>query len=111
MKMGSCIVVGRDAKQHTLRNTLADFTHTDVKPGNILVNYTRGTEQISKVQLADFGSTLSKDSTYAKQGTQVGTPVYISPEVFLELPWSTSLDIWSFGATVSFDLSNPKKYD
>lgn len=62
------------------------------------------------MQLADFGSTLSKDSTYAKQGTQVGTPVYVGPEVFLELQWSTSLDIWSFGATVSSRSMKQRKY-
>ncbi|KAM0721158.1 hypothetical protein Q7P37_003445 [Cladosporium fusiforme] len=85
-----------------------------IKPGNILVNYKGGTEQISEVQLADFGSTLSKESCYAKESQQVGTAIYSAPEVLLSLSWSTSLNIWSFGATLislifgdGFDIFDP----
>ncbi|KAL6159033.1 hypothetical protein ACJQWK_03306 [Exserohilum turcicum] len=28
----------------------------------------------------------------------VGTPIWTSPEILMELPWNTTADIWSFGA-------------
>ncbi|RDL30808.1 uncharacterized protein BP5553_10153 [Venustampulla echinocandica] len=78
------------------------FVHTDVKPSNILVNYGPGEIRFKDVQLADFGSTVSMDSSYAQDGDHIGTPIFRSPEAHLQMSWSTATDIWSFGATASF---------
>jgi serine/threonine protein kinase len=51
--------------------------------------------------LGDFGETCHVTSEYAKTGTQVGAPMWTSPEVLMEAPWDTSTDIWSFGIMVS----------
>lgn len=75
---------------------------TDVKPSNILVNYGAGEQRFSDVQLADFGSTVHTDSTYARNGEAIGTPIFRSPEAHLQMSWNTATDIWSFGATVRF---------
>jgi serine/threonine protein kinase len=81
------------------------FVHTlidcsDIKPSNILVNCEPATQEITEVQLADFGSTMSEQTKYAKDGEEVGTAIFRSPEIMLSMRWSTSTDIWSFGATV-----------
>lgn len=82
----------------------------DIKPSNILVNYGHSEKRIAEVQLCDFGSTVSQDSKYAKNGDEMGTPIFRSPEAHLQIPWTTSTDIWSFGATVNpRQLSEPVK--
>lgn len=63
--------------------------HRDIKPANILIK-----EKIPKI--ADYGfskMTKSKDKVVYR----VGTPVYMSPESFLENRYSEKSDIWSIG--------------
>jgi serine/threonine protein kinase len=74
----------------------------DIKPGNVLVNETKEAEnqQITEVQLADFGSTISQTSGHATDGDDIGTPIFRSPEAQLQMSWTTATDIWSFGIMV-----------
>jgi len=44
------------------------------------------------------------DSSYARDGDPIGTPIFRSPEAHLQMSWSTATDIWSFGAMASFEL-------
>lgn len=70
----------------------------------MLVNYRQESKEgnrFTDVQLADFGSTVHKDSGYARDGDSIGTPIFRSPEAHLQMRWGTSTDIWSFGAMVS----------
>lgn len=75
---------------------------TDIKPSNVLVNYAGATQLIAEVQLSDFGTTVSEESPYAKNGDPIGTPIFRSPEAHLQMRWSTATDIWSFGTMVRF---------
>lgn len=77
---------------------------TDIKPDNILVNYTKGDIRFSDVQLGDLGGTYPADSRFAKEGTPIGAPMWTSPEVIMETPWNTATDIWSFGTMVCSNL-------
>lgn len=52
------------------------------------------------VQVADFGSTVSQDSSHAYHGDAISTPMFRSPEAHMQMRWSTATDIWSFGTTV-----------
>ena len=88
-----------------LHQSMARFPITDdqadVKPNNVLVNYADESQrQITEVQLADFGSTVSEKSGHAKDGDDIGSPIFRSPEAQMQLPWTTATDIWSFGVTV-----------
>jgi serine/threonine protein kinase len=76
------------------------YTIIDVKPSNILVNYRPGEIRFSDIQLADFGSTVHMESSYAQNGEAIGTPIFRSPEAHLQMRWDTATDIWSFGTTV-----------
>jgi serine/threonine protein kinase len=72
----------------------------DVKMDNIFVNFQEGENRFSDVQLGDLGGCYPIDSEWATSGTMVGTPLWSSPEIILEIPWNTATDIWSFGTVV-----------
>jgi serine/threonine protein kinase len=84
----------------------------DIKPGNILVNETTEAEQqqITEVQLADFGSTVSQTCGHATDGEDIGTAIYRSPEAQLQMPWTTATDIWSFGIMVCCRNKHPSSF-
>jgi serine/threonine protein kinase len=73
---------------------------TDIKPSNVLLNYSQSNTRFNDVQLADFGSTVPLDSVHAQRGDPIGTPIFRSPEAQMEMKWDTSTDIWSFGTMV-----------
>ena len=67
------------------------FTHTDVKPGNILYDGRRG-----EARLADLGSASDR----LRQGSIHGTREYYPPEILLGAPLAPPLDLWCLGCTV-----------
>ena len=66
--------------------------HRDLKCANIFVSkdgtYKLGDLNVSKV--------LKKELAY----TQIGTPYYASPEVWLDKPYNAKSDIWSLGCVI-----------
>jgi hypothetical protein len=98
---GLYIQVSLPLSQKMFDSFLSTFGPTDVKPSNVLVNYGNSESRFKKVQLADFGSTVHKDSSYARNGDSIGTPIFRSPEAHLQMSWDTATDIWSFGAMAS----------
>ena len=70
------------AKEHVI--------HCDLKPENILLSDTN----LSLVKLIDFGS-----SCYSNQRvyTYIQSRFYRAPEVVLGIPYTSAIDIWSFG--------------
>ncbi|KAF4634388.1 hypothetical protein G7Y89_g3721 [Cudoniella acicularis] len=80
------------------------YTHTDIKPDNILVNNSKGPLRFSDVQLADCGDVCRIDPgdvlKIEDYGPHMGAAIFRSPEAMLNLRWGPSTDIWSFGATL-----------
>jgi casein kinase II subunit alpha len=76
----------------------------DIKPENILVNYSAGSTRFADVQLADFGDVTRIDpKDYLRvgmDGPHMGAAIFRSPEAMMQLRWGQSTDIWSFGTTV-----------
>ncbi|KFY05428.1 hypothetical protein V491_09138, partial [Pseudogymnoascus sp. VKM F-3775] len=76
------------------------FVHTDIKPDNILVNYSEQKTRVVTARLADLGNTVPNDSEYARDGFPIGAPIFRSSEAALRLPWGCATDIWSLGTTL-----------
>ena len=79
------------------------FTHRDLKPQNIFV--------VSKspkwsVKLGDFGISKRVDPTQTALRTEIGTPLYMAPEIIQDdwedesKTYTSKVDIWSLGCVV-----------
>ncbi|CAM6087227.1 unnamed protein product [Calypogeia fissa] len=69
--------------------------HLDIKPSNILI------DEFFKPKIADFGlAKLLGSQTTHQTIANGGTPGYVAPEVFLGLPVSSKMDVYSFGMLI-----------
>ena len=49
------------------------------------------------VKIGDFGISKILATTQAKADSFLGTPYYMSPEIFKDIPYSFGNDIWALG--------------
>ena len=84
-----------------------NIIHRDIKPANILLS------KNSNVLIADFGiSKILEKKLHSC--TMIGTPYYISPEMYKDKQYDKKIDIWALGCilyelvtlTVPFDANN-----
>lgn len=68
--------------------------HCDLKPENILLKH----ENKSGIKVIDFGS-----SCFVGQRiyTYIQSRFYRAPEVILGIPYTSAIDMWSFGCIIS----------
>ncbi len=94
--------------------------HRDIKPDNILVEYTwdQDTERWSlRGKLADFGTARQKIIDWLGQSKQrltkgVGTPVYQAPEIMEgRQDYSKKADIYSLGVCLNEIYTQQRPYD
>jgi serine/threonine-protein kinase len=71
------------------------IVHRDIKPANIMLSR----QGVVKVMDCGVAKALSARGV-AKSGTQIGTPLYMSPEQFLNRGVDVRSDIYSLGVTL-----------
>eukprot|EP01080_Neovahlkampfia_damariscottae_P001470 gene1470-12088_t len=76
--------------------------HRDLKPQNIFIS----TDEL-KIKIADFGLAKNVEQSMAK--SFVGTPIFMSPEIFSGEKYSFASDIYSLGAILFCIFSRYKK--
>ncbi|XP_058085414.1 dual specificity protein kinase YAK1 homolog isoform X3 [Magnolia sinica] len=73
----------------------AGIIHCDLKPENILLSTS---VRPPEVKIIDFGSACMEDRTVY---SYIQSRYYRSPEVLLGYPYTTAIDMWSFGCIVA----------
>ncbi|XP_016069081.1 PREDICTED: serine/threonine-protein kinase Nek3 isoform X1 [Miniopterus natalensis] len=68
--------------------------HRDIKSKNIFLT------QNGKVKLGDFGSARLLSNPMAFACSYVGTPYYVPPEIWENMPYNNKSDIWSLGCVL-----------
>ncbi|KAH8826134.1 kinase-like domain-containing protein [Flagelloscypha sp. PMI_526] len=71
------------------------ITHTDSKPGNILISNNKTT-----LKVCDLGSAADASSAESTPTPCLASRFYRAPEIILGLPHDSSLDTWSVGCTL-----------
>ncbi|KAG8044610.1 hypothetical protein GUJ93_ZPchr0151g33451 [Zizania palustris] len=74
----------------------AGIIHCDLKPENILI--TPNVKTAAGVKVIDFGSACMEGKTIY---SYIQSRYYRSPEVLLGYPYTTAIDMWSFGCIVA----------
>ena len=68
--------------------------HCDLKPENVLLRQPNK----SGIKVIDFGSSCFEDS---RLYTYIQSRFYRAPEIILGIPYTTAIDIWSFGCILA----------
>ncbi len=75
---------------------------TDIKPDNVLINYSNDATRFSRVALGDCGDVyrFNPNAGPLEESHVISAAIFRSPEAQLNLRWGPPTDIWSLGATV-----------
>jgi tRNA A-37 threonylcarbamoyl transferase component Bud32 len=118
-------VVGGDGPQpparvvHVLQQVLGalaeahgiGLVHRDVKPGNVILCERGGVPDVAKV--LDFGlvKDLEADTGLSRDGSLLGTPLYLAPEAIRSPAADARADIYSVGAVAYFLLTGRNVFE
>lgn len=80
-----------------------NIIHRDLKPMNILMTKDKKLDEEVIVKLADFGFARYFNDIYNKTenedmiSTICGSPIYMAPELLIDMKYNLKADLWSFG--------------
>ena len=72
----------------------AGVIHRDIKCLNIFLSENK------TIKLGDMGVSKFLPHNLAVQGTRVGTPLYLAPELVKGLPYDNKIDMWAVGCAI-----------
>jgi serine/threonine protein kinase len=87
------------------------IVHRDIKPENIMLS------KAGEIKLIDFGLSKKQSKNESKLKTIAGTPYYMAPEISMEMPYDSKVDMWSIGVLLYVFMSgylpfnSNKRYD
>lgn len=76
-----------------------NLIHRDIKPANLFLTDDK------VVKIGDFGVSAERKvgtnfhHKYEKETLMIGTPLYMSPEIFAHQPYGSKVDVYSLGCT------------
>ncbi|CAG9335242.1 unnamed protein product [Blepharisma stoltei] len=70
------------------------IAHRDIKCMNILL------DDDKRARIADMGVSKIMQEDNVFEGTQVGTPLYLSPELVQHQPYDFKVDVWAIGCVL-----------
>ena len=76
--------------------------HRDIKPANLFLT------EDKIVKIGDFGVSAERkieaniNGQVKKETLMIGTPLYMSPEVFAHQPYGSKIDVYSLGLKLMF---------
>ena len=70
------------------------IVHRDIKPQNVFLT------RLGVAKIGDFGVARALDGSQDLCKTVIGTPFYLSPEVWSNAPYNAQTDIWSLGCII-----------
>ena len=73
-----------------------DIIHRDLKLANLLL--TTKDPATAEIKIGDFG--FAKVMTQSITSTQLGSPLYMAPEIFQDSNYTIKADIWSMGSVI-----------
>ncbi|XP_037937862.1 serine/threonine-protein kinase DCLK1-like [Teleopsis dalmanni] len=68
--------------------------HRDIKPNNILVELSHGSEKIKSIKITDFGAAIQTDEPVFDI---IGTPQFMAPEIIKRIGYGKKVDVFSSG--------------
>ena len=74
------------------------ITHRDLKPDNIMCQVDQSSEELT-VKLTDFGFACFFDPNQ-KMDLNLGTPMYMAPELVNNDDYTEKVDVWALGCIV-----------
>ena len=75
---------------------LQQIIHRDLKAKNVFLTGSSSGPNMT-VKLGDFGIARVMSSSGSLAETQIGTPYYLSPEIYEDKPYGKKSDMWSLG--------------
>ena len=75
-----------------------NIIHRDIKCLNILL------DREKRLKIADMGVCKIANSKDPMNGSEVGTPLYLSPEIIQHKPYDNKVDLWAIGC-VAYNLA------
>jgi serine/threonine-protein kinase ULK/ATG1 len=78
-----------------------NIIHRDLKPENILLSSAAPSARPSpSLKICDFGLARVTATELTLAQTQCGSPLYMSPEIWLGTPYTYKADLWSLGVVL-----------